>query len=67
RDESYYEIQSAYRMVGDTAVLKSEALYVSDIAHKLDLTQLKNIARDTWAAQAKAGRRPPKSRLARVQ
>ena len=62
QDQSYYEVQRAYKIVGDKAVLKSEALHATNTTHELNLSDTAEIARKVHAAETKVGKKkaPPR-------
>jgi hypothetical protein len=57
KDETFYELHRAYKIVNDKAVLKSEALYATNTGHELDLARTEEMAQRVRAAEAKAGKK----------
>lgn len=63
-DKSYYEVQSAYKIVNGKAVLKSDALYATSTGLELDLPKVEEIAQKVRAAEAKIGKKANPPRIA---
>lgn len=63
QDKSYYEVQCAYKIVNDKAVLKSEALYATTVGLELDLNATQETAQKVRAAESKIGKKASAPRI----